>query len=359
MITHATIVPLIGGATIGQSKALGSKPSWFASYSPFASNDQHTRNYYPDVPYHILDQGDKPTKQVDIINTVCPCAGLSTLNQKSSGEQEANKWMYETTRFGLGMNPKMMWGENAPGLMTIKGTVVRDKLKELANEFGYELYYFKLNANEHGLAQNRPRTHYLFSKLPPPISIKTRDEVDVADLIMSMYGHNEKFDDHSTPNSATAYSKPSEDAFYLAYKALIPEANTRKKITARLWMEKRHHSFWHGELQDFMKKLGDDYRIEGRSAYEFVEHFAPKILGGSLTFYRGTVFTNGKEIPALINNQRWLHHPQDDRFCSYRELMGLMGMPMDFELIDCKKNLNHISQNVPVNVAEDFVKSLV
>ena len=43
---HASIIPLIGGETIGCEYAFGSPPDYFLSYEPFQSNDQHILNYY-------------------------------------------------------------------------------------------------------------------------------------------------------------------------------------------------------------------------------------------------------------------------------------------------------------------------
>jgi site-specific DNA-cytosine methylase len=48
-----------------------------------------------------------------------------------------------------------------------------------------------------------------------------------------------------------------------------------------------------------------------------------------------------------------LTHPKTDRYLSVRECMSIMGMPADFELIDPKRQLNHICQNVPVGTATD------
>ena len=53
-----------------------------------------------------------------------------------------------------------------------------------------------------------------------------------------------------------------------------------------------------------------------------------------------------------------LTHPDEDRYLTYREAMGVMKLPTDFNLIDPKKNLNHICQNVPVTTAEDMAYNI-
>ena len=72
------------------------------------------------------------TLDIDYINGVCPCAGLSMLNtSKSRGlDAKANQWMIETAEYVLGrISPKVFWGENAPGLFTPMGEGVVNKLR--------------------------------------------------------------------------------------------------------------------------------------------------------------------------------------------------------------------------------------
>jgi len=47
-----------------------------------------------------------------------------------------------------------------------------------------------------------------------------------------------------------------------------------------------------------------------------------------------------------------LTHPDEDRYLTVREALSLMKLPEDFILLEPKKSLNHICQNVPVTTAE-------
>ena len=47
-----------------------------------------------------------------------------------------------------------------------------------------------------------------------------------------------------------------------------------------------------------------------------------------------------------------LTHPDEDRFLTVRESLSLMKLPNDFQLLNAKRSLNHICQNVPVTTAE-------
>ena len=119
-----TIIPLIGGSSIGCSKSAGNLPAFHLSYTPFKNNEAHLERYWPKVPKYYIDQDQEPEnmKGVDYINT---CAGLSMLNRsKGAGvgdgsDAKMNKWMFKSTEYVLEkIKPKVMWGENAHSLFT-------------------------------------------------------------------------------------------------------------------------------------------------------------------------------------------------------------------------------------------------
>ena len=110
---------------------------------------------------------------VDYINSVCPCAGLSMLNRsKANGvgrgsDAAMNKWMYESADYVLrNIKPKVMWGENAPGLFSPTGLGVVDKLRKLGSAYGYSFSIVKTNTELHGIPQRRIRTFYFFWNTP-------------------------------------------------------------------------------------------------------------------------------------------------------------------------------------------------
>jgi hypothetical protein len=51
-------------------------------------------------------------------------------------------------------------------------------------------------------------------------------------------------------------------------------------------------------------------------------------------------------------------HHKENRFLTYRECMAMMGLPSDFEIINPKRNLNHVCQNVPVSTAIDMAREV-
>src|ERR1017187_6596843 len=144
-IKWGTIVPLIGGLSCAAKKVTGVDPAFFLSYTPFRSNEINAKAYFSDTPHYLLDTENRggfdaaANQDVDFVNAVCPCAGLSLLSS-GSPEQRAkmNPWMLESARFMTGVvKPRVFWGENAPALYSNGGKLVRDQFRELATKNGY------------------------------------------------------------------------------------------------------------------------------------------------------------------------------------------------------------------------------
>ena len=172
-----SIVPLIGGFTLGAESASSKKPKALISYPPFAGNDSQIIHHYSnDVPYVSLpdDESDiqkllEPYKNISIVTSTCPCAGLSQLNSSKSGDKARganatqNQWMYRSTEHVLKyIEPKVLVGENAPALFTNSGAQVAENLAAIGKKYGYSFTLLKTTTSLHGIPQNRQRTFYFF-----------------------------------------------------------------------------------------------------------------------------------------------------------------------------------------------------
>ena len=82
----ATMIPLIGGSAIGCAKSTGVLPQFHLSYQDFAKHQAHLKRYWPKVPMLYLDKKSRKEvsmlikQEIDFLTSVCPCAGLSTMN---------------------------------------------------------------------------------------------------------------------------------------------------------------------------------------------------------------------------------------------------------------------------------------
>jgi site-specific DNA-cytosine methylase len=380
----ASIVPLIGGETIAMEKVFEKKPAYMMTYNGFEGNDQHIVEHYnnqqPDpekpgyVPYYILEnkhkngfiwhgqqqgegpEGEKNGRYVDVVNTICPCAGLSSLNVAPSGEAEVNDYMAKTAKYVLeNIGPKVLWGENAPRLATKLGEPVVKKLRAIAKENGYTFSLYKTKSLLHGLSQVRDRSFYFFWKgdAVPMFDWYDRPNEKIEDTIRNVKR------DPADPMSALANTKtPSKDDLY--YRYVLEVLHNGMKHSDFVKTIKKSCN-----IQDYIEKHSD-YRqlakwLEGlgeTKAKDKAIRNAEKLESG------GNIMRRTSEIPAdyigafVGHMPLSLTHPDEDRYLTYRECMEIMKLPSDFNIINPKKNLNHLCQNVPVTTAMDMAYNI-
>ena len=116
-VKYAAIVPLIGGMAFGAEKVLGKKPEYVLSYPVFAGNDSMLTEYWKNIPYHVIDLEtnilNSSISKVDFVSALCPCAGLSSLNNGKVRGANApqNEWMYKSAHFVLeNLKPQVFLG---------------------------------------------------------------------------------------------------------------------------------------------------------------------------------------------------------------------------------------------------------
>lgn len=357
---YASIVPLIGGETIAMENAFNQRPEYILSYEAFANNDQHiVKHYNNEVPYHVLSaDSDNPTfSAVDVVNTVCPCAGLSSLSPSASADNSANDWMFITSDYVLGtMSPRVFWGENAPRLASKMGEPVVRRLKEIGKKYGYTFSIYKTKSILHGLSQVRDRTFYFFWK---------DDRIPVFDYF---HRPHEKIEDmiRSVPNSPddpmsqilTNTKKPTDNPFYKYVLEVIEGGITHQEFASKI--EKttnpldyiEANGITYDKVGEWMESNG--FEREATKCYRMYE----KLKAG------GNIMRKNTEIPkdyfgAFVGHMPTsTAHPDEDRYLTVREAMEVMKLPRDFILQGGLKNLNHICQNVPVTTATDMAEQV-
>jgi site-specific DNA-cytosine methylase len=354
-IKHATIIPLIGGETLGSERAFGTRPEYFLSYEAFWGNDRHIVNYYNnEVPYYVLDKNDKPHTKVDVIGSVCPCAGLSQMSHGFGDHNENNKWLIETTKYVLGeMKPEVYWGENAPGFAGKIGDTIRTQMYNIGRDNGYSMTVYRTRSLLHGVPQVRERSFYFFWKgdKTPQLNYYDRPHKSIEQTILNARGN--------TLQEPINPKTPSKDPFY---RYILEELNggmTHREFSAQLepgrargndtfaYIEKSGKNY--REVAEWMTKNG--YEREAASCVR--KH--DKLAAGGSIMRRGTVVPKDY-IGAFVGHYpTCLTHPVEDRYITYREGLTIMGHPDTFELLEPSMNTkNHICQNVPVQTAEDM-----
>tara|TARA_Y100001937_G_C7135586_1_gene339834 strand:- start:3704 stop:4903 length:1200 start_codon:yes stop_codon:yes gene_type:complete len=357
MISYGSIVPLIGGESLGIQESLGgTTPEWVLSYKDFEANDAHYVNYLRkkgwEGDYVFLDENKKyKAKKVDVVNTVCPCAGLSTLSAGSSGSNPVNNWMYETAEYVLGtLKPKVFWGENAPRLAQKTGIPVVKKLREIGKENGYSLSIYKTKSLVQGFSQIRDRTFYFFWKgdKVPLFNYIGRPNQKIEDLITSV-PRNPK----DPMNVLLNKDKPSDFPLYKYILEVIHDGISHKEFIEQL--DKSINAFEYIEKHDSFDNLLPWLKErEHTRCYGMIDRMNTKLKAGLNVMRRTTTFPKDY-IGAFVGHlPKLLTHPVEDRYLTVREAMEIMYLPRDMDLLNVSQ-YNHICQNVPLKSAKDMM----
>lgn len=359
-ISHATIIPLIGGEAIASAQVFGSRPDYILSYDVFKNNEKHLLNYWNnEVPYYVLDKGGKAPHTVDVISSVCPCAGLSLLSQGYGDENENNQWMIKTAEYILGdVKPKVFWGENAPGFAGKIGKTVREQIQNIGKDNGYTMSVYRTKSLLHGVAQIRERSFYFFWKgdKTPILNYFNRPYTPIEEVIRNVTSNFQQ--------EPINKKKPSDNAYYkyilnvihdgmthLEYSSMIGPSSVRD-ADAFGYIEKMGHNY--KQVAEWMEANGHPEEVD-KCMYKY-----KKLEEGGSLMRRGVTVPKDR-IGAFVGHYpMMLTHPDEDRFITYREAMTIMGLPSDFELVDANsQNVNHICQNVPVQTASDMAREVL
>ena len=354
---YASIVPLIGGPTIAMENVFGKRPTYILTYEGFQDNETHLLNYYNhSVPYLNLSDGVHSKLahpldiKMDVVNTVCPCAGLSSLSPYASSTNEANDWMIKSAQYILGtIKPKVFWGENAPRLASKMGEPVVKKLRKIGEANGYTFSIFKTKSILHGLGQVRDRAFYFFWE---------GDKVPLLDYIWQPYERIEdtirntkKRLDDPMSQMLTNENIPSKNPFYKYILEEIEGGISHKHFQRKIERSvgildyiEQHTNY--KEVAKWMRERGYD-----NEAKKCDRMYHKLKAGGNIM--RKTVEIPKDYIGAFVGHMPTnLTHPDEDRYLTVREALSIMKLPNDFQLLNAKRTLNHMCQNVPVTTAE-------
>ena len=368
-IKYGTIVPLIGGMTVGNKMAAGNDPAFFLSYPGFQGNDQHAMDHFSKTPYYILDgetnsmveeEGRKKIpknlfNEVDFVTAVCPCAGLSMMNtSKKEGSASArgadaqqNQWMYKSAEFILeNVKPRVFWGENAPGLYTNTGVGVVEKLREIGEKNGYSLSLYKTNTFFHGIPQKRERTFYFFWDSPkaPILSTYRREHKPLAEYLAEV-------PDWATAQDTFLGFKETGGSDYDKY---LKSQGLSFQDLGKTWNTFIHWMVCENKVDNVIEWATQN---EVPGILKTAIHVKKKLDMG-LGWWDASPHFTREHINAVIYRQMTCGlHPDGTRGLNVREFMHLMGLPHDFNL--ASTSWNHIAQNVPTCTARDMTLEVI
>jgi site-specific DNA-cytosine methylase len=351
-IKYAGVVPLIGGMMLGMERALGTKPEYIMSYEAFSSNDSWLKNYWNDVPFHMLDDESSlpPLGKVQIVGALCPCAGLSSLNSAKSRGSNApqNEWMYKSSELVLEkVQPEVLWGENAPALFAGNGVPVVDRLIKIADKYGYSFSILRTDSSLHGIPQRRQRTFYFFWKSPvAPILEWVRKEMKPLEIYLE---ECKPFLDKAL--IAEAEENLRKNSFYTFFKEMFddkwrePIAKHKKSLMDVIFVENLYEDFI-----KYVEQKGDE------GSYNRAMHAKKKRDMGK-NYWDFSPFMPVESTGALNGARMNAIHPTEERYFLNREFAHMMCIPNDMEIPEDAPG--KIFQNVPAITAEAWSNQVV
>jgi site-specific DNA-cytosine methylase len=359
-VKHASIVPLIGGMTLASHEVFNAPPEYFMTYEGFQSNEQHLLHYYRnqkniDLPYHYVDKPHNPLPKVDVVTSICPCAGLSQLSHGFGTNNPNNQWMIKSAQYVLGtLKPTVFLGENAPGFAGKIGEDIRNQVRKIGLDNGYSMTVYRTKSLLHGTPQVRERTFYFFWKgtKTPLLGYYNRPWTKIEDVIRNARSNSmQEPINPKTPSKDDPYYRFILEEMYggLTHRQFSHDKMEFLKVRSNdvfSFIEQQGYNY--KQVGDWLSKHGYDKEVE-KCKYKYA-----KLASGGNVMRRGTIVPKDF-IGAFVGHYpSMLTHPDQDRYINYREALSIMGMPEDFELLNPKKSANHICQNVPVNTAKDM-----
>lgn len=360
--THGHVIPLVGGAAVGATQALGSDPEWIASWSSiFGGNDKYCLEYFDKVPYFNLEAGVYPQKPVDIVTCLPPCAGLSMGNTTSGAKASnprgcsapSNLHMLYGSEFAMSeaIGAKAIIVENAPALYSKMGEEFAERINSLANKHGYTMSLVKTSSLLHGVPQERTRSFFFLwrgSKVPllHPVSKPFKPFHEML-----------KPGKFAQTNFVSSKKLPSTDPLWKficeKYRGSTKQ-DILKNVASHRMVSTWNVIYDNGWLEEACKSIRDEkanrwlnYTLQKKNA-------GGNIMDGSMKLaWHRTQALMWKSLPMLM-------HPWEDRWLMVSEALGLMGFPADYAAkvhIDTKKS-NVICQNVPACTAGDWVTEI-
>jgi site-specific DNA-cytosine methylase len=385
-----SVQPLNGGMSIGFEQALG-KPPTFVVSAGFPHEDHYEKFLNEtcghDVPFIMMDGTYKDfedetneqlfkslNEDIDIVNYVPVCAGLSMLNtvsdecstcRRGDPHNSQNQNMYQTTRFILeSIKPKVAVFENAPGAYTKLGEGVINILKQIATDNGYSMTLEKTNTFLHGIPQHRQRTFIYFWKESTASYLEYEKKEPV---LLSEY--LEQIPSSAAHHDIYVQSKESIRDFtyeYLMEEHLQENESSIREVLVRLDPDRptvtgsrviQTKIGFEPLIQWINKKIEaypeEEYPIEHNrytKALRLTLHRQYKVsIGKGYWDNSVAMHHNGTSTNAIISkNLNRLVHPTEDRAFTIRELLHMMGLPHDYDLINPEKTWPHLAQSVPV-----------
>lgn len=302
-----------------------------------------------DMKYTLEKIGD-----IDLVVAVPVCSGLSIVTSAKQETKDArNCNMKFITEYTINViRPKIYVFENAPTLMGDRGKGLVEHFKKLAKDNGYSILFYKTNTMLHHNCQNRPRTFVIFFRHNSNNEIEEPFVWDYENNFIPVEDYFRQMEPSEFNNDVVETAK--HNYYTIEYY---------KELYGDKWRE--HAGKWpmgelikNNQISNFRDWVIERYPDDERTL-KYLNHIMLKTSQG-LNYYGDDLVSTYKNcFPSVqFRSIPNVLHPYEDRVCTIREHLSLMGHPADFEWLtgNNKAHLPKIGQNVPVKTAKFIVE---
>ena len=372
------MIPRQGGGAIGCFQATGVKPLFHLSYSDVSHIDLGITNYWPDVPYYLIDKNEGPSenekKDIDFVFSVCPCNGLSTAKITNSDtsfyDESKSQIILDSSEYVLkNISPKVLFGENGEGLFNKRGQVIVEQMKEIAEKYNYSFSLYLTNLIEHGRPSKRTRTFYFFWKnntAPVLNYIHNKFNGKLIDFFANIPEWSTLQDIRECYENPCTWYKPYQ--FLLEHDNLTHQECIRKYNHLDLFKVLKRNNLMDECIEWLEKNYPDVTKAKSPNTLTFLDkmkRYKAKFDQDKGIFDDTPYFSDDYLKCIVRKNIKKFIHPVEERYLNMREYLTLMGFPFDFEPVFTNKNKSSIdcfqivSKGVPVMMAKDICSEVV
>ena len=314
--------------------------------------------------------GTQYRNQVDLFVGGSPCQSFSSVGKQRGLSDTRGTLFYEYARLVDEIQPKVFIYENVRAVLSNDCGRTWEKMKEVFQELGYDVYYTKedgnpsiLNARDYGIPQNRNRLFVVGFrsdinlekdfKFPKPIPL------------------DKKMQDFLMDNAPGGYFLPQKGVEFVTKEKNLTKGFTQIDGEIALCQKKNQEFNWHGDFVFQSEEDAEKKDIPNLEKYFLSEKVKKTILSSGTKGFYSKPETDLEVARPLLNTMHKMHRAGVDNYVTTqgrlrrltpRECLRLMGFSDDWKIVVSDTAMyqqagNSIVVDVLIHIINEILKS--
>ncbi|MHC1722857.1 MAG: DNA (cytosine-5-)-methyltransferase [Aminipila sp.] len=336
------------------------KKSYMANY------DLGDKDFHWNIAF--LD-GKQYRDQVDLFVGGSPCQSFSLVGKQRGLEDTRGTLFYEYARLIKECNPKVFIYENVKAILSNDNGRTWEKMKEVFDELGYQVYYTfngkpsVLNAKDYGIPQNRERMFVVGFRKDIPLDMPFEFPQPIK--------LEKKMQDFLLENVSGRYYLPTKGVDFVTSEKNLSKRFTQIDGEISLCQKKNQQFNWHGDFVFEEENKDKEKTMEELEKYFLSEKVRKYVMAtGTKNFYSRPK-TDLEIARPLLTTMHKMHRAGVDNYVTTdgrlrkltpRECLRLMGFCDSFKIEVSDTSMyqqagNSIVVDVLINIMDCIIKS--